>query len=237
MTDATAQYLLLLAITIALTFVVGRLLVTAGEPFLQEVFRDEKVTRSVNRLLSVLFYLITLGVLAIISVVDLDAGGVVQTLVLKIGVVLLILGIAYGISMLVLIRIRERRRAAQISEQVQQRLSDRGVNTQPASGQAAAPLPLGDPAPPMTPADDAARRRRPVDDGEPAIPAHVSRTNAARRRSARDWTSHRGTAHCALCRGERRPRSSRCPHPASSCWSGPGPRGNRRGRPRTSRLT
>ena len=151
MTDATAQYLLLLAITIALTFVVGRLLVTAGEPFLQEVFRDEKVTRSVNRLLSVLFYLITLGVLAIISVVDLDAGGVVQTLVLKIGVVLLILGIAYGISMLVLIRIRERRRAAQISEQVQQRLSDRGVNTQPASGQAIPPAPLGDPAPPMTP--------------------------------------------------------------------------------------
>ena len=57
----TAQYVLLLAVSVVLTFVVGRLLVTAGEPFLYEVFRDKSVTRSVNLLLSVLFYLITLG--------------------------------------------------------------------------------------------------------------------------------------------------------------------------------
>ncbi|GAA0942846.1 hypothetical protein [Pseudonocardia zijingensis] len=121
------QYLVLLAVSVALTFLVGRLLVRAGEPFLQEVFHDEKVTRSVNLLLSVLFHLVTLGVLAIISVTDVDGGNPVQTFVLKLGVVLLTLGIAYGISMLVLIRVRERRRAAEISEQVQERLADRGI--------------------------------------------------------------------------------------------------------------
>jgi protein-S-isoprenylcysteine O-methyltransferase Ste14 len=126
MTEIT-QYIVLLAVSVALTFIVGRLLVRAGEPFLQEVFHDEKVTRSVNLLLSVLFHLVTLGVLAIISVTDVPADNAVQSFVVKLGVVLLTLGIAYGISMLVLIRVRERRRANDISEQVQERLADRGI--------------------------------------------------------------------------------------------------------------
>ena len=130
MTD-TAEYITLLVISIAITIVVGRILVVSGEPFLQEVFQDEKVTRSVNRLLSVLFYLITIGVLTIISVWNIDVGSQLQNMVVKIGIVLIVLGIAYGISLLVLIRIRERRRATQIAEEVQLKLSDRGVSTQP----------------------------------------------------------------------------------------------------------
>jgi uncharacterized BrkB/YihY/UPF0761 family membrane protein len=131
MESEMTQYVVLLAVSVGLTFLVGRLLVRAGEPFLQEVFHDEKVTRSVNLLLSVLFHLVTLGVLAIISVSDVVGDNSVQTFVVKLGVVLLTLGLAYGISMLVLIRVRERRRAADISEHVQERLADRGINTVP----------------------------------------------------------------------------------------------------------
>ena len=132
----TAMYITLLVVAIVLTFLVGRLLVTAGEPFLQEVFQERSVTRSVNLLLSVLFHLITLGVLAIITVVDFASDmEPLQQFVVKLGVVLLILGLAYGVSMLVLIRVRERRRAAQISEEVQERLAER-----------AAPRPVVDPA-------------------------------------------------------------------------------------------
>lgn len=124
----TGMYVTLLAVAIALTFLVGRLLVTAGEPFLQEVFQDTSVTRSVNLLLSVLFHLITLGVLAIISVIDITGGQEpLQTFVVKLGVVLLVLGISYGISMLVLIRVRERRRADQVSAAVQERLAERSA--------------------------------------------------------------------------------------------------------------
>lgn len=147
----TAQYLTLLAVSIGLTFLVGRLLVTAGEPFLSDVFRDQKVTRSVNLLLSVLFHLITLGVLAIVSVVDLGTGDPVQTFIARLGVVLVILGIAYGVSMLVLIRVRERRRATQISEDVQERLAERGmgaapqVSTQQVAPPHAVPPPTTDP--------------------------------------------------------------------------------------------
>jgi hypothetical protein len=129
------QYVVLLAVSVGLTFLVGRLLVRAGQPFLLEVFHDEKVTRSVNLLLSVLFHLVTLGVLAIISVTDVRGDNMLQTFVVKLGVVLLTLGIAYGISMLVLIRVRERRRAAEISEHVQERLADRGISTDPTGQQ------------------------------------------------------------------------------------------------------
>jgi hypothetical protein len=125
------QYIVLLAVSIGLTFLVGRLLIRAGGPFLQDVFHDEKVTRSVNLLLSVLFHLVTLGVLAIISVADVPGYNALQTFVVKLGVVLLTLGIAYGISMLVLIRVRERRRSDEISEHVQERLADRGISTSP----------------------------------------------------------------------------------------------------------
>lgn len=145
---ATGMYITLLVVSIGLTFGVGRLLVTAGKPFLQEVFQDEKVTRSVNLLLSVLFHLITLGVLAIISVVEIVGNDdPFQTLVARLGVVLLVLGIAYGISMLVLIRVRERRRADQISEHVQERLAERNMGSAPAQGTAA----QTPPTPPATP--------------------------------------------------------------------------------------
>ena len=134
----TAEYITLLVISIIITIAVGRVLVTSGQPFLQEVFQDEKVTTSVNRLLSVLFHLITIGVLTMISVWSIDVGTQLQNMVVKLGIVLIVLGIAYGISMLVLIRIRERRRADQISEEVQLKLSDRGISTHPATGPAPA---------------------------------------------------------------------------------------------------
>lgn len=148
MTD-NAEYITVLVIAIGLTFAVGRLLIVAGEPFLQEVFGDRKVTRSVNMLLSVLFHLITLGVLAIISAVDFDLSGQLQTVVVKLGVILLVLGIAYGTSMLVLIQIRERRRAGQISEQVTQKLADQGQATGPVTHSMSEPggPTLGQPAP------------------------------------------------------------------------------------------
>jgi amino acid transporter len=118
-----------------ITIGVGQVLMMSGQPFLQEVFQDQKVTSSVNRLLSVLFYLITIGVLTIISVWSIDIGSQLQNMVVKLGIVLIVLGIAYGVSMLVLMRVRERRRADQISEEVQLKLSDHGVSTHPVTTQ------------------------------------------------------------------------------------------------------
>ncbi len=131
----SAEYITLLVISIVMTVAVGRILMMSGQPFLKEVFHDEKVTTSVNRLLSLLFHLITIGVLTLISVWSIDVGTQLQNMVVKLGIVLIVLGIAYGISMLVLIRVRQQRRADEISEEVQLKLSDRGISTQPVTNQ------------------------------------------------------------------------------------------------------
>lgn len=123
--SSTEQYIALLVISVLLTIAVGQFLMRAGDPFLQEVFHDKGVTRSLNLLLSVLFHLVTLGVLAIISVIDIDTGNDLQTFVFKLGVVLLVLGVAYGISMLVLLRVRAARRQDEIQEHVSERLAER----------------------------------------------------------------------------------------------------------------
>jgi amino acid transporter len=136
----TAEYITLLVLSIIITIVVGRVLVMSGQPFLQEVFQDEKVTTSVNRLLSVLFHLITIGVLTIISVWSIDIGSQLQNMVVKLGIVLIVLGIAYGISMLVLMRVRERRKADQISEETQLKLADHGVSTHPVTNPTTPPV-------------------------------------------------------------------------------------------------
>ncbi len=121
----TGGYIALVIIGVLITVGVGQILYRSGEPFLEEVFQNKDTARSLNRLLSVLFHLLTLAVLAMISISDIPTDtGVVQAIVFKIGVVLLIVGIAYGISMLVLLRIRERRRQAAMSAQIGEKLAE-----------------------------------------------------------------------------------------------------------------
>ncbi len=122
----TGGYIALVIIGVLITVGVGQLLFRSGEPFLEEVFQNKDSARSLNRLLSVLFHLLTLAVLAMISIVDIpnENTGVVQAIVFKIGVVLLIVGVAYGVSMLVLLRIRERRRQAAVSAQIGEKLAE-----------------------------------------------------------------------------------------------------------------
>lgn len=107
----TSAYVAFLILTIALTLLVGQLLIRSGRPFLEEVFDDKKVAASVTRLLAVLFHLLVLGVLALISTIDVPVEGAVQAVVTKLGVVLLILGVAQAGTMMVLAKLRERRLA------------------------------------------------------------------------------------------------------------------------------
>lgn len=140
----TGQYLAFLVVAVALTVGVGRVLYLSGEPFLEEVFQSKETAKSLNTLLTVLFHLLTLGVLAIISTLDVPVEGTVQTMVTKFGVVLVVVGIAYGVSMLVLFRVRDRRRAATVSANVQARLAEQ--KTRPTD--AAVPPPTNPLSPP-----------------------------------------------------------------------------------------
>jgi len=110
----TNAYIAFLVIGVGLTVLVGQLLIRSGRPYLEEVFGDRKVAMSVTRLLAVLFHLLVLGVLALISVIDVPVDGTMQAMVIKLGIMLLILGAAQGGTMIVLSRLRERRLAQQL---------------------------------------------------------------------------------------------------------------------------
>lgn len=120
--EALGSYILLLVLSIVLTVLVGQILIRTGEGFLEDVFDDQRTGRSVNRLLAVLFHLIVLGLLAIITTINPPTDGRLQTLVFKLGVVLLILGAAHGATMLILARIRSKRREQELTDEMSSQL-------------------------------------------------------------------------------------------------------------------
>lgn len=116
------EYVLVLLIGLVLTLIVGQILMRAGQEFLAEVFPGSGTARSVNRLLVVLFHLVVLGILSIISTVDVPGEGLLETVVTKVGVVLLVLGAAHGATLLVLARIRAKRKEQKLADEMSAQL-------------------------------------------------------------------------------------------------------------------
>lgn len=109
MDNSTDTYLVFVILGVLLVAMVGQLLVRAGQVYLEEVFPERRVASSVSKLLAVMFYLFALGLLGIISTMDVPVEGSAQTVVTKLGVVLFVLGIVYAAAMAALSRIRARR--------------------------------------------------------------------------------------------------------------------------------
>jgi uncharacterized membrane protein YdfJ with MMPL/SSD domain len=118
MSTDLVSYLVLLVVGTALTTVVGAILRRSGQALLEEVYPPPRAA-GLARLVAVGFYLVALGVLALISTIDVPVQGLVEELITKLGVVLLILGAAYGLTLVVLGRLREARRQAELDEEFQ----------------------------------------------------------------------------------------------------------------------
>lgn len=99
-------YVLVLVLGVLSVLIVGQVLLRTGRAILEEAFGERRVANSVNQLLAVLFHLGALGVLALISTVELPVTGVTQTVVTKLGLILVILGVAHGLLILLLTRFR-----------------------------------------------------------------------------------------------------------------------------------
>ncbi|MGH4025391.1 MAG: hypothetical protein ACRDRV_12520 [Pseudonocardiaceae bacterium] len=105
-----AAYVLVLVLGVVSVLIVGQVLLRTGRAILEEALGERRVANSVNQLLAVLFHLGALGVLALISTVELPVTGVTQTVVTKLGLILVILGVAHGLLVLLLTRFRARSR-------------------------------------------------------------------------------------------------------------------------------
>jgi hypothetical protein len=101
-----------LAISIALTVWVARTLFRNGQVFLDDALGDGRLAASVNRLLVVGFYLLNMGYVTVAIRVSAHAANTVdavQTLSVKVGMVLLVLGLVHFFNLYILSRFRRRR--------------------------------------------------------------------------------------------------------------------------------
>jgi hypothetical protein len=98
-------YLVYLAVTVALTVWVGQTLHRRGRVFLVDALGKEELADSVNHLLLVGFYLINIGFVAVALRYGNPAHDVkeaIEYLSLKVGVILLILGVMHFMNLLIL---------------------------------------------------------------------------------------------------------------------------------------
>lgn len=108
-----------------ISVVVGRALRRAGRPFLDDVLQDDRVADAVARLLTLLFYLVSLGTVALLATVDFPGMNWLYATSFKLGAVLLVIGVAHGLTLLVLLRIKKRRRRQMVEEEMARRLTGR----------------------------------------------------------------------------------------------------------------
>lgn len=106
------SYALYMPITVALTVWVARTLFTNGRVFLVDIFHgNELLADSVNKLLVVGFYLINIGyavyTLQIFGEVP-DVQVVIEKLSVKLGAIILILGVMHFFNLFVFFKLRRR---------------------------------------------------------------------------------------------------------------------------------
>ncbi|MFI5888985.1 hypothetical protein ACIA5D_02570 [Actinoplanes sp. NPDC051513] len=106
------MYLLYLSVSVGLTVWVATTLARNGLVFLADVFEDERLARAVNQLLVMGFYLLNFGYVAFAmrssATVD-DAGEALEVFSMKIGLVLLVLGVLHFCNVYFLGRYRRSR--------------------------------------------------------------------------------------------------------------------------------
>jgi hypothetical protein len=106
------MYLVYLAVSIGLTVWVATTLSRNGLVFLRDVFADEKLAKAINQLLTMGFYLLNLGYVTVTmrsGRTIADAGAALETLSLKVGLVLLVLGVLHFCNVFFLGRYRRGR--------------------------------------------------------------------------------------------------------------------------------
>lgn len=121
----TVPYVFFLVVGVLLVFIDGQLLRRSGTTYLKAVYPDVPIADSVNQLITVLFHLVGLGVLALISAINLDAGAGLESLVVRLGILLLVLALAHGITIWALAKLRSRQQERSLRDQLANRTEQR----------------------------------------------------------------------------------------------------------------
>jgi hypothetical protein len=127
-----SSYLMFLILGTVLVFVDGQIIYRSGLRYLANSYGDRGSARSMARLVSVLFHLAVLGILALISTIDFSTNTPMQGVVLRLGVVLVMLAIAHAITIGVLTRLRDRLDVENVTQSRMQAVNHREATITPA---------------------------------------------------------------------------------------------------------
>jgi hypothetical protein len=111
----SGAYLLILGIGAIIVAVDGQLIIRKAPSYLDEVYDNPKRSRQVTGMVAGLFHLIMLGIVALVSSVSLAPDAGIQSVLARLGVMLLLTAVGHGVTMLVLARLREQELATQLA--------------------------------------------------------------------------------------------------------------------------
>ncbi|MCE7005170.1 hypothetical protein LWC34_20405 [Kibdelosporangium philippinense] len=111
----TNSYIAFLVVGVILVAIDGQIIYRSGRRYLERSHGDSGAGTSMARLVTVLFHLVVLGLLMLISTVEV---GDTQTegVVMRLGIVLLLIAAAHGVIMAILARIKESQVQEQLAE-------------------------------------------------------------------------------------------------------------------------
>jgi multisubunit Na+/H+ antiporter MnhG subunit len=139
MEGSTISHVLFLIVGVLLVFIDGQLMRRSGTTYLKAVYPEVQVADSVNQLVTVLFHLVGVGIVALVSTVGPSGGDPFQSLVTRIGVLLLVLAATHGVTLWALARMRGKQRERQLQDELTSRTEerlDKPVSQDPGTGEA-----------------------------------------------------------------------------------------------------
>ncbi|HKR48185.1 MAG TPA: hypothetical protein VJT72_01170 [Pseudonocardiaceae bacterium] len=119
-------YVTFLLLGVALVLIDGYFITRSGRAYLGKVYEAD-AARSMIQLVAALFHLVVLGLLALISLIDVDTGLPVRDVVVKLGILLLVLAAAHGVTLTILIKIRDKRRQEQVMDEITESRHNVGI--------------------------------------------------------------------------------------------------------------
>lgn len=110
------SYVLFLVIGTALVLIDGQIIYRNGRRFLQQATPNAPA-ESLTKLVSVLFHLGTLGILALLSVIDVPTDDPAKGVIVRLGITMLVIGVAHWVAVSALSRIRDREEFEEVASE------------------------------------------------------------------------------------------------------------------------
>jgi hypothetical protein len=112
---ASGPYLVLLFIGVLIVIVDGQFIMRNSPAYLAQVY-GARPARRLASLVAVFFHLVMLGLVALVAAFGLGPDPTVQTLISRIGVILLLTALGHALTMSILSRLRTEQESTEIAE-------------------------------------------------------------------------------------------------------------------------